>query len=361
MNIRLQRICLLTLIVGIFSLPSFAGNPDRTGEAGAYELLINGWARSSGMWSMNSSAVQGIEAMRINVGGLAFVEKTQFAFSYSLWMQGSDVSVIKGGFAQKFKEENVLGLSIMSLSFGEITTTTTSLPEGGIGTYRPTFLNIGVSYARTFSNSIHAGATVRLINEGVNNLNAFGIAFDAGIQYVTGIRDQIRFGVSIRNLGTPLRFSGDGLTFRGDAPEGDYQMTLSQRSEKLELPSLLNIGASYDFYLGPLVDPEEEKGKRDYRLTVVGNFTSNSVGKDHFGGGVEFSFKEIIMVRGGYRYEDGINNVETRTSSYTGFAAGATVDFPLSKKKKPTLAIDYSFRTTNPFKGTHSIGALFNL
>jgi len=54
-----------------------AGNPDRAGEAGAYELLINGWARSAGQMGMNTASITGLEAMRFNVGGLAFVEKNR--------------------------------------------------------------------------------------------------------------------------------------------------------------------------------------------------------------------------------------------------------------------------------------------
>ena len=45
-------------------------------------------------------------------------------------------------------------------------------------------MNIGVSYSRIFSNSIY-GVTVKLISEQISNLNANGMALDAGIQYVT--------------------------------------------------------------------------------------------------------------------------------------------------------------------------------
>ena len=42
---RQQSILLCILFVASVS----AGNPDRQGEAGAYELLMNPWARSSGL------------------------------------------------------------------------------------------------------------------------------------------------------------------------------------------------------------------------------------------------------------------------------------------------------------------------
>ena len=58
------------------------------------------------------------------------------------------------GFSQKVGESGVLGFSVMSMDFGDIEITTVELPEGGLGTYSPKFMNIGISYAKIFSNSI---------------------------------------------------------------------------------------------------------------------------------------------------------------------------------------------------------------
>ena len=46
-----------------------AGNPDRQGEAGAYELLMNPWARSAGLHTMTTSMIMGVEALRLNPAG----------------------------------------------------------------------------------------------------------------------------------------------------------------------------------------------------------------------------------------------------------------------------------------------------
>ena len=54
------------------------------------------------------------------------------------------------GFAQKIGESGTVAMSVMSMDFGEIEITTTDLPDGGIGTYSPRFMNIGMSYAHIF-------------------------------------------------------------------------------------------------------------------------------------------------------------------------------------------------------------------
>jgi hypothetical protein len=375
----MRKITLLSAIVLLIAATAWSGNPDRRGQAGATELLINPWARSSGLHSLNTASVRGIESVRMNVGGLAFTPKTELVFSNTQWLRGTGIQFNTLGFSQSTGESGVMGVDIMAVSFGEWDRTTVNNPEGGIGTIRPQFINIGLSYARSFSNSIHGGATVRVVNQSVANISASGVALDAGIQYVTGPEDNIKFGISLRNVGTPMRYSGDGLSFRGSSPSGDYTMTLNHRSESFEMPSLLHIGGAYDIDVA-----------QNHRVTAVGNFTSNSFMNDQMGLGVEYAFQEMFMGRVGYKIEKGVLESEgQRHLAYTGFSAGVTAEIPLKssdqgeeeeeegedvvggdeedtdemkeKEHIPTISLDLSYRDTHRFGGTYSIGARINL
>jgi hypothetical protein len=331
---------------------SFAGNPQRAGQAGASELLINPWARTSGWGGANIAGVRGLEGIFSNVAGLAFTEKTELIFSQSQWLKFGDDAVAdisSFGFSQKVGESAVLGFSVMSMSFGDIEITTVDLPEGGIGFYSPTFMNIGLSYAKIFSNSIYGGFTVKMISEQISNVGANGVALDAGIQYVTGTKDNLKFGISLKNVGPRMSFSGDGLSFRGIVGDGDdYKMTVEQRSSELELPALLNIGLSYDVNV------------IQHRITGAGTFTSNSFQKDQYRLGGEYSYNEMFMVRLGYTYEEGIRTPSTRTTALRGPSAGFTVELPMGNEGS-TFGLDYSYRHTDPFQGSHTIGARINL
>lgn len=355
----------MTIVITLCGSITRAGNPDRAGEAGAYELTINPWARSAGLFGMNSSRVMGLEAERVNIAGLAFARKTEIIFARTHWVQGTDIFINAAGVAQKFGKDkaNVLGFSFMSIDLGEIDRTTTSNPDPGeLGTFKPQFFNMGISFARAFSNHINAGATVRIVSERIDDLKAFGFCVDLGIQYVTGKLDNARFGIALRNVGTPMKYTGDGLIFRGPAPLGDYQQSQSQRTEKFELPSLLNIGMSYDIYADNLKNDKEKP--HDHRVSVIFNFTSNSFGKDQVGGGLEYSWKDYFMVRGGYRWEKGITDDVERTTWYRGYSGGFSAEVPLKKSKgseSPTLGIDYAYLFTSPFSGTHHYGLRFNL
>jgi hypothetical protein len=361
---KVKLIVAATVTASMIATSVFAGNPDRAGSAGAQELLINPYARSSGWAGANSSKARGLESMFLNVAGLAFTKKTEVVFSRTNWLSGSGISINNFGFSQRVGETGAIGLSVMALNAGNIPVTTVDNPEGGLGTFNPLFVNIGLSYAKGFSDNIYGGATLRVIQEQISNVQAKGVAIDAGIQYHTGKYDQIHFGISLRNVGPKMSYRGDGLTFESNVLNGTqynntlngYTATFENRSAAFELPSLVNIGGAYDFYL-----TKDSAGiKKDHRLTVAANFTSNSFTYDQYILGAEYGFKQYLMLRAGYAYEKGIGGKDSK-SAYTGPTAGVTIEIPFGKEKQSTFGLDYSYRFTNPFSGTHCIGLRMNL
>lgn len=373
---KFSIIIIALLFIGLNNLK--AGNRDRIGSAGATELLINPWARNSGMgFSLNSTS-KGLEAIYGNAAGLAFTKRTEIIASRTNWLKGADISINNIGFAQHVGESGVIGLSLFSMSFGELTSTKVNVPDGGYGTFKPNFFNIGISYAKSFSNSVYVGGTLKIISQSISNLSAQGVALDGGIQYITGKDENIKMGISLKNVGPKMKFSGDGLTFRGYVPGADNAMTLSHRADQFELPSLLNLGASYDFLFGEIAndvdkDKNENKDKKKsksvklepmHRVTIAGNFTANSFSNDQYSGGLEYCYNmnfARFMVRGGYTYEEDMTDVEKSSTWYSGPSAGATIEAPFNKANNSTFGIDYSYRATNAFDGIHTFGLRINL
>ena len=351
----LYRNLIVILIVAlIFPIAesAFAGNKDRAGQAGATELLINPWARSSGWASANMSRVRGLEAIWGNVAGTAFTPKTQLIFSNTEWLKGTGTNIMSFGLSQRVGDVGALTLSVMSMSFGEIDIKTVDNPDASQGTYSPNLMNISIGYAKAFSNSIYAGVVVKVISESISDVSAVGIAIDAGIQYVTGADEQISFGIALKNVGPKMSFSGDGLSMRTIITGQETSFTVDQRSMAFEMPAQLNIGAAYDFLF-----------PKDYRLTLAGNFTSNSFSRDQFALGLEFSLKDYVMLRGGYTYEDGMFDEITSPDNINinnGISAGISVQVPLNKEKGSYIGIDYTFRESQSFSGNHTFGIIFN-
>jgi len=63
------------------SLSAFAGNPVRSGSAGASELLVNPWARTAGWGEGNTANVRGFEGLYGNVAGIARIDGMQVGFA----------------------------------------------------------------------------------------------------------------------------------------------------------------------------------------------------------------------------------------------------------------------------------------
>ena len=342
------------------SFSAFAGNKDRSGQAGAPEMVINPWARTTGLFGLNTSHIGGVEAMKTNIAGLAQVSSTDIGVSRGVYLSGTNISINNIAIGQKLGEAGVIGINLMSMNFGDITSTSYFEPEG-FGTYRPQFLNMQLGYAKQFSSHVNAGASATYVSEQVGNITALGIAFEGGIQYVTGKRDNFHFGITLRNLGSNMRFSGTGFAVNADKPQSSPTFAVSQTypADKFSMPTYLNFGAAYDFYLD-----ENHLMSKDslpkHKLTAMFNFQSNSFNNDYLGAGVEYSFKEMIQLRAAYRYERGIGNLETSTTMFSGIAVGATAQKRLGDGG-PLVSIDYSFRPTQrPANGVHMMSLRFS-
>ena len=342
------KIIVIIILGTTISNGVYAGNEQRAGQAGASELLINPWARSTGWGGANIACVNGLEAQYLNVAGTAFTEGTQLVFVHTDLFNGADISINSFGFSQKVGESGVMTIGVMAYDFGEIEKTTVFQPEGTNSTFHPQYTNIAISYAKEFSNSIYGGLTVKIISESISDLNASGVAFDAGIQYVTGKQKQLKFGIAMKNVGPTMKFDGDGLSFRGTPPH-DIVMTIEQRSQDYELPSLIKIGASYDFTFGI-----------EQKLIAAANFTSNSFTRDQYHFGLEYDFKKLFAVRLGYVYEDDSEDIYGAPIT-NGISGGTSIYIPLNKEKGTSLSFDYSYRDTDPFNGVHTYGVTVTL
>ncbi|MDL2311687.1 PorV/PorQ family protein [Bacteroidales bacterium OttesenSCG-928-B11] len=398
MNNKYRKLIIVALIsFCAVSTSLFAGNTDRTGQAGAQHLLIDPWAKSNGWGSAGVSEIAGLESIYSNVAGIARGQNTEFGFSRTQYLSGSDngIGINSFGITQRlrkkdkisgeYRELGYIGISLFTMNFGEIDRTTVEQPEGNMGTFSPTLSYVGIHYAYKFNNYIYGGASVKIVSESISDLKAQGVAIDAGVQYVAGNLENFRIGVTLKNIGLPISYNGDGLSVKGFVTSTPQEITLEQRSAQAELPALLTLGLSYDFLFFGGTEHEgktnKERGdegltRKDapHRLTLAGSFTANSYSSDQFVVGLEYGmgYKEgigdIFQLRAGYTLDsdrlksskdDNGDRIPNELSSwYTGPCAGVSFAIPLAKKKQglQKILLDYGYRFTNKWKGNHYIG-----
>lgn len=338
--------------------------PDRVGQVGAQELLINSMPKSSGVNGLNVSGTDGIESSQVNPAGLARTTGTELLFANTTLGFGTDLGVNSFGFSQALGTNGgVLGILVNAMDMGDFVRTTTSQPDGDLGTFSPTLLNIGTTYARKFTDRIHVGFTARIISQSTPEISATGVGFDAGIQYRSGTKDRVKLGITLRNVGPTMSFGGDGLAVRAPAQSSNtYTSTLFFSSEDFEIPATLAMGGSYDFFLGD-----------DMTLSAIAAFISNSYFYNQGGAGIEWKYKQYVALRGSFLYENGILGGQIgsdgRYNWFTGFSGGASFQIPFKSGKFDAsgnpdfskFSLDVSYRTMNPFTGTLVVGARIDI
>lgn len=342
-----KKYTFLLLVLGLAAGTAVAGNPDRQGEAGANQLLINPWARTAGFHSMNTSMVSGTDAFYMNIAGLARIDRMQLQVAHTNYLSGADLSLNAVGYAQRMGKGGAFGVNLVSFDLGDFQSTIEDSPGGSSATFSPSFFNLGISYAYLFSNRVSVGFSAKMVNESITNAAARAFALDAGVQYVTGPKDNFKFGVSLRNVGSKMRFAGEGLAKQlpNPGPTFVYKNTYYERSAAYELPSQLNMGVSYDWLFG-----------RVNRLTLLGNFTSNAFSRDQIGGALEFAMGKTFAVRCGYKTELDAAAGGIEESIDNGFSAGFSVATLVRKGSNTRISLDYAYRTTTVFKGIHNLG-----
>lgn len=326
--------CLLLLV----TVEAQAGDEKRRGTSGSEQLLIPLTARSTALAQATTSGLTGmtgLEALFTNPAGLALNNGTNAMFSRMEYV--ADIGVNYFGIAQRVGNNN-LGLTISSWDFGDIPLQTETSPEISDVTWTASYVTVGASYARNFTDRIAAGFTMKIVNERIDDVSSSGAAFDAGMTYTVG-ESGLRFGVSLKNFGPSRQFSGTGLVRFAALDEqnpGSQPVALQIEGAEYEMPSLLNFGTAYTRQLGS-----------GAVVTVLGNFRSNSFSQDQFAGGLELGFRDILFLRGGYQYEEDMD-----LTFYSGANFGAGLNLDLGGN---TLVVDYAYRTTDFFDAVQMV------
>ena len=98
LNMKNITHCLkVALVTAVLLIPVKEGMAQeesiRSGSAGASELLINPWARSSGWGASNVAGVAGLEGQYVNIAGLASTEKTELIFAQTCSDRGDKLCI----------------------------------------------------------------------------------------------------------------------------------------------------------------------------------------------------------------------------------------------------------------------------
>jgi hypothetical protein len=314
----------------------YAGRGDKAGTSAAPELLIPVGGRDLALGGASIATTRGVDAIYWNPAGLPRSNySTEAMFSHMNYI--ADIGVEYMALSTKFEGFGSLGFSLKALSFGDIAITTEDNPDGTGELFSPTYVTVGLTYARLLTDRISVGFTTNLMSERVDRVSATGVAFSVGLQY-SGFANVggLNIGVAVKNIGPGMSFDGSGLlrqAIPGDVLRPSSQLKIEAATD--ELPSTIELGVGYTYSL------EEQ-----HNLTMSSVFQNNNFSDDEYKLGLEYDYDNTLFLRGGYDLAQ-----ETLEDSYIyGLTAGAGVHYAFTGLD---VTVDYAFRSVDFLQDNH--------
>lgn len=342
MKAFLDKVLIVSLaILTVLTVQAFAGASNRAGTNAASELLIPVGARYIGMGGASAASVAGIDAIYWNPAGL---DRTSFRATaqFSQMQYIADINVSYAAVAAQFGRVGSLGLSFKTLSLGDIPITTEDAPDGTGALFSPSFMTISLTYSRALTERVSVGASAKLISETLDRVGATGMAFDIGVQYQNlGDIEGLGIGVALKNLGPGMKMDGNGLLLKANPLDVSRSTSFYKVvAGKDELPSTLDIGLSYKLTVA-------EKNTLHLQTTIV----NNNYDDDYANVGAEYSFADMVFLRGGYGIPLGQHNDPTGADAHIyGFCAGGGFHKSFSGL---TIMLDYAYRSVDYFNANN--------
>ncbi|MGH7492984.1 MAG: PorV/PorQ family protein [bacterium] len=309
----------------------------QVGTSAATFLRIPVGARGIAMGSAFTAIAGDGSAMFWNPGNIANQSKRTLFVHHSPWLPG--LGFYYAGFSLPMADLGVFGINVITLKSDEMDITTPVAPMGTGETFTATSTAVGIAFARRLTDRFAIGANFKYVNERIFHSNATAFAFDLGTVFMTPFRD-VRFGVSVSNIGTKMQMNGEDLNSYVDvAPSqggNNDNIVAALKTDPFDLPIIMRLGLSWDLRL-----PEGT------RVTFACDGVNPNDNAQSLNVGVEFvAFQESLALRGGY-------NELLLADSERGLTLGAGLKVPAVGGVE--LALGYAYEDFKYLGGVNHI------
>ncbi|CAN5139494.1 type IX secretion system outer membrane channel protein PorV [soil metagenome] len=296
-------------------------------------------ARAAGMADAHTAIQTGATAMFYNPSTMAQMpNKISATGGHLQWI--ADITYNSAGIAYRPSDGRygVVGLNIATVDYGEFQETVIADNERGyldLGTFSPTSISIGFSYAIALSSEFMIGTNLKYVSlDLANAVTGFGssendrysrtefrantMAVDFGLLYNVGF-ESLKFAMSVRNFSPEVTFD----------------------EEATEIPLTFRIGISMDLLDLTTIDPD----MHSLLLAVDANRPRDFY--EQIMVGTEYTFMNRFSLRGGYVFPTDESNL----------SAGVGIRQPIGNG---ALHVDYSYTTFGIFENVQRLSVQFS-
>jgi hypothetical protein len=312
----------------ISSLGQNSANVKLTGQSSMTFLQVGVSPKAAALGDAYTAMSQGVESVFFNPAGLTEMNTTYQAFvSSTQWF--ADIKYLAGAVAYNSGDYGAFALSFIVVDYGTIKGTSlvpsTSTDKNytltgdvkNVGAY-----SFGLTYVKAVSTKFAIGGTVKYVGQQLGQLtdangntsdnNANKWAFDMGVKYFPGI-ESLRLGMSIRNFSTFVQY----------------------QSFESPLPLAFSVGLGMN-----LMDLINKDISKDHALVLSSEFVHPNDYTDRVNTGLEYTFMNMVSIRGGYETNHDI------LSWSGGIGLGTTL-------AGTRIDVDYSYSHTEYFDGVN--------
>lgn len=331
-----------TVLVLVVAAGMTAGTADaqrKAGRTGAAFLEVGVGARATALGSAASSIYGDANQFFWNPAGTALNadQTVDVSLSYNKWIADLDHYSAAIGYNMSGVGTLTLGITSFGVSgiaanrqngYADPILQALETDEATSATYDYMDLAIGLSYSRYIIDRLSLGATIKMINESIDDQSASAVGFDFGSIYHVGVGGWV-ISSRISNIGSDLTFYNQGNP----------------------LPLAYSIGTA--FYP---VNTEQA------RLMLSVDATKPQDSRQQIIGGAEVSLYDLLFIRGGMKFNySGSNDGGTseRTAINTTvekFSVGAGIQYAVSGYN---IAVDYAYTGMDLFDNVHQVTLRF--
>lgn len=323
--------------VGSTTTSTSAGKYEKIGAAGSQFLKIAAGARGNAMGGAFCSVTNDLTSITWNPAGLADIKTITANFAYTQWF--ANFSHNFAAMSLPLGEAFTFAAHVISFGTGKAELTTLEKPEGTNTFYSIADLSVGFTIAGYLTDQFSFGVTAKYVTNSFTDLSSNGIAFDIGTMYETGIQG-IKLGFAIMNLGTPMTYTGSDLNTTKEILTELNSMPLDAQylSSSYNMPIVFRAGIS-----SMIIEQDEHK------LLASGDFLTFSDVPEEFALGVEYTWENLISLRGGYLFGHsqlglaggiGINYVGGGIAGQIDYSISPTADLGLVNRISVNLSIE---------------------
>ncbi|MBN1352143.1 PorV/PorQ family protein [candidate division KSB1 bacterium] len=298
----------LSLSITLFFLLSMAASVlaekwtiSKNGTAAMPFLKIGVGARAVAMGEAFAAVANDATALFWNPAGIAQIKRYQFHFSHNDWIADLKHDYLAG--SMPFGR-GAIGIHLISLNTDLIEITTLEEPNGTGLYYDFSDVSLGATYSLYIIDRFAVGITGKYLREKNYNETASVFALDVGTLLHTGFHG-LNIGMCFSNIGTDFRYQGTDLGVpysptlgAEEGPSNALEVEARLETKDFHLPTNFRVGFAVD-----LLGSTDAFFATPYtRMTFLTDANYPNDGDQKINVGTEVALKEMVFLRGGYRF-----------------------------------------------------------